>query len=207
MHLSRGPGWEGGRGPNLAGRPDIRRHRKRNGSKSRPYFETSLWDIRNIWSGLSVYFAIGMDSTDMARPPVYGQASALQSPRAELSRRKTRSACDRCHQQKLRCIQTKGKMGCERCVRLEMECRYSPRERRRKPVRTGSSAPRNLPPVIAPARSDSCGLQPSAMVTIPEVVDECDWLSFLGTGIGNAGGRGKPHIIIPKPYLLALTAS
>ncbi|KAI3332431.1 hypothetical protein HD806DRAFT_480521 [Xylariaceae sp. AK1471] len=133
-----------------------------------------------------------MSFTGMARSFAHGQTLADLAPQANVSGRKIRLACNRCHQQKLRCIKTKEKIGCERCIKLKMECRYSPRERRRRPIGTDSSAgsrPRGLPPAIAPARSGMPDMQRDAMVIMPEVV-ECDWLSFPSTEVDNAEGLG-----------------
>ncbi|KAL3471178.1 hypothetical protein BJX99DRAFT_263543 [Aspergillus californicus] len=44
--------------------------------------------------------------------------------------RKTRSACNRCHAQKLRCIRKAGQLQCERCLRLGTLCRFAPRAQR-----------------------------------------------------------------------------
>lgn len=43
---------------------------------------------------------------------------------------KTRSSCDRCRMQKLRCVRGQGKTSCERCLRLKTRCRFSPRTMR-----------------------------------------------------------------------------
>ena len=40
---------------------------------------------------------------------------------------KVRSACNRCHGQKLRCVRKPGQVSCERCLRLNTSCRFSPR--------------------------------------------------------------------------------
>ncbi|KAH8900402.1 hypothetical protein GQ53DRAFT_740526 [Thozetella sp. PMI_491] len=40
---------------------------------------------------------------------------------------KTRSSCDRCHTQKLRCVKQKGSSVCQRCLNLKTTCRFSPR--------------------------------------------------------------------------------
>ncbi|KAI1736491.1 hypothetical protein F4680DRAFT_451809 [Xylaria scruposa] len=93
-----------------------------------------------------------------------------------VARSQTRSACSRCHQQKLRCIRTKEQASCERCVRLKTECRY--RSRGRRSVRNGPPNPelgawvkmRSLAPAIVPALPD-----------ISEVPNDIDWLSFLNT--------------------------
>ncbi|KAK2767370.1 hypothetical protein FQN53_006456 [Emmonsiellopsis sp. PD_33] len=41
-----------------------------------------------------------------------------------------RSACDRCHAQKLRCERRRGQDRCARCVRLDASCIFSPRQPR-----------------------------------------------------------------------------
>lgn len=41
--------------------------------------------------------------------------------------RKTRSACNRCHSQKLRCAKQIGQSSCERCLKLRRSCRFGPR--------------------------------------------------------------------------------
>jgi hypothetical protein len=40
---------------------------------------------------------------------------------------KNRSACDRCHSQKLRCVRKTGQVTCERCLKLKTICQFSPR--------------------------------------------------------------------------------
>ncbi|KAI0450639.1 hypothetical protein F5B21DRAFT_489893 [Xylaria acuta] len=119
----------------------------------------------------------------MARSPTDGQASAIPCARSQ-----TRSACNRCHQQKLRCIKTKEQASCERCARLKTECRYGPRGGRRS-VRNGPSTPgpgtwvepRSLAPAIVPAPPD--------ITEVPKDVDY-EWLSFLNTEMSNAEELG-----------------
>ncbi|KAH8819903.1 hypothetical protein F5884DRAFT_762104 [Xylogone sp. PMI_703] len=43
-----------------------------------------------------------------------------------------RSACDRCHSQKLRCIRKPGQISCDRCLKLKLHrrCQFSPRKSR-----------------------------------------------------------------------------
>ncbi|KAI0432563.1 hypothetical protein F5Y09DRAFT_141142 [Xylaria sp. FL1042] len=81
------------------------------------------------------------------------QPSIRSEVQAGTRRGKTRSACDRCHQQKLRCTKATERAACERCAKFTMECRYSPRERRT--VRSKQSRtpldPRDLAPAIVPA--------------------------------------------------------
>lgn len=44
-----------------------------------------------------------------------------------------RKACDRCHHQKLSCKRT-NEVGCERCIKLKIDCRWSPSLRFKKNV-------------------------------------------------------------------------
>ncbi|KAI0553485.1 hypothetical protein F4679DRAFT_473700 [Xylaria curta] len=101
-----------------------------------------------------------------------------QASMIPVARSQTRSACSRCHQQKLRCIKTKEQVSCERCIRLKTECRYRPRGRRS--VRNGppNAEPgawvkmRSLAPATVPVLAD--------ISEVPKDID-CDWLSFLNT--------------------------
>ncbi|RYC56885.1 hypothetical protein CHU98_g9328 [Xylaria longipes] len=135
----------------------------------------------------------------MAPSPTKGQASATPSARSQ-----TRSACNRCHQQKLRCIKTKEQASCERCARLKTECRYRPRGRRN--VRNGLSdpgsgscvEPRSLAPAIVPAMPNMTGA--------PEEIDY-DWFSFLNTDMNNAEEFGylDSDLRLPLPTGLGRT--
>ncbi|KAL1954728.1 hypothetical protein VTO42DRAFT_781 [Malbranchea cinnamomea] len=58
-----------------------------------------------------------------ARPSVTESASSSRARRVT----KTRSACDRCHSQKLRCVRNAELTSCERCRRLGTICRFSAR--------------------------------------------------------------------------------
>ncbi|BCS20325.1 Zn(II)2Cys6 transcription factor domain-containing protein [Aspergillus puulaauensis] len=58
--------------------------------------------------------------------------------------KKTRSACDRCHGQKLRCILKPGQARCERCLRLDTACRFAPRAPRGS-IKTRSSQAQKTP--------------------------------------------------------------
>ncbi|KAI1824204.1 hypothetical protein F4861DRAFT_539229 [Xylaria intraflava] len=98
-----------------------------------------------------------------------------QAPSSELRRRKTRSACDRCHRQKLRCVKTKGRPGCKRCADLDAECRYSPRDRK---GRGTSRAAVPAPAILAPATQQDTALD------IPELAGH-DWFG-AGTGLFDA---------------------
>ncbi|KAI0442155.1 hypothetical protein F4803DRAFT_386793 [Xylaria telfairii] len=116
------------------------------------------------------------------RSPANGRASANPPARSQ-----TRSACNRCHRQKLRCIKTKGQTSCERCARLKTECHYRSRGRRgtrNDPSNPGPGTwvePRILAPALGPAIPDMAG--------VPEDIS-CDWLSFLNTGMSNSEELG-----------------
>src|SRR4051794_38591751 len=64
-------------------------------------------------------------------PPATISASASHEsrlgPARNLSSRKLRQACSRCHSQKLRCVREHGKPSCERCLKLRTFCRFDPR--------------------------------------------------------------------------------
>ena len=59
--------------------------------------------------------------------PSAASASALEVSSASESNRNIRSACNRCHSQKLRCIRKTGHVSCERCLKLNTPCRLRPR--------------------------------------------------------------------------------
>jgi hypothetical protein len=44
--------------------------------------------------------------------------------------KKTRLSCDRCHRQKTRCAKGKGEATCQRCLKLKVLCKFSPRAAR-----------------------------------------------------------------------------
>ncbi|KAJ2985249.1 hypothetical protein NUW58_g5636 [Xylaria curta] len=116
------------------------------------------------------------------------QTLAILSPQAEASRPKTRSACNRCHQQKLRCTKAKGQTSCERCIKIKIECRYSPRNARSKPQgATPGTTRRGLAPAIEPARPD---IQRSVSVALAADGAQYDWLSFPDMGLDNAESLG-----------------
>ncbi|KAI0905816.1 hypothetical protein F4823DRAFT_115300 [Ustulina deusta] len=147
--------------------------------------------------------------SNMTRSSIHGQAVAVPA-QAGVSRGKQRSACNRCHQQKLRCIKTMEQTTCERCTKLKLECRYSPRERRivrnrpfRRPFAAGPGAwpePRDLAPALAPAMPDM-----QQRITAVPGRFECGWLAFQDTALDNAEGLGSldPDTGSPVQIVLA----
>ncbi|KAI1365593.1 hypothetical protein F5Y08DRAFT_172141 [Xylaria arbuscula] len=103
--------------------------------------------------------------------------SRHQSAQAGMNRSKTRSACDRCHQQKLRCVKAAGESTCERCARLSLECRYSPRERR-----GARSKPYRMSLMLGPdAWSEPRTLAPAGEPRMPDAQQKKDVAPFLGS--------------------------
>ncbi|KAK5634786.1 hypothetical protein RRF57_010499 [Xylaria bambusicola] len=136
-----------------------------------------------------------LSTSKMVQIPMY------EPSQAGMSHGKTRSACNRCHQQKLRCVKTIEQSTCERCARLKIECRYSPRERRvgrSGQCRTGAwPGPRNLAPLPMPHTQQTIAPIPGS--------NECSWLSCPNTAIENAEGLRKRLNQIPVFCVVALT--
>jgi hypothetical protein len=65
--------------------------------------------------------------TDPPAASASASASVPPTGRTNNAAAKNRSACDRCHSQKLRCIRKTGQVTCERCLKLKTICRFSPR--------------------------------------------------------------------------------
>lgn len=66
-------------------------------------------------------------------------ASRLKSIMADDIRR--RSACDRCHSQKLRCPRRPGQDICDRCSKARASCAYSPFRQKKLPQDTLGKSP------------------------------------------------------------------
>jgi len=131
-------------------------------------------------------------------------------------RRKVRSACDRCHQQKVRCLKKSTEPNsCERCTKLKAECRFSPREpRKKKQLWDTKPRPGTLSPALAipiapagshePSSSYEEGEESGTMLTSGVVgFGYDDWSSsssFMPNvmGIGNPRGPGLGN---PGSYL------
>ncbi|KAI0803999.1 hypothetical protein GGR55DRAFT_682135 [Xylaria sp. FL0064] len=139
------------------------------------------------------------------------RSEALTAPTTQAAgteRSKTRSACDRCHRQKLRCIKAVERTACERCERLAIDCLYSPRERRtvrsKQSRTTPPSDPRKLAPaIIAPPAAP--GMRQSVTAALASL--QCDWLAFQTAAGHNAEGLGylNPGLTPPVPMPMAAT--
>ncbi|KAF2488577.1 hypothetical protein BU16DRAFT_623328 [Lophium mytilinum] len=66
-----------------------------------------------------------MDFHVNSADPASASSRAYSNPTSRSA--KSRSACNRCHSQKLRCVRRPGYDICERCSRLKIACRYGPR--------------------------------------------------------------------------------
>ncbi|KAI1349619.1 hypothetical protein F5Y01DRAFT_288725 [Xylaria sp. FL0043] len=147
----------------------------------------------------------------MAQSSTRSEALTAPSTQAGTGCGKTRSACDRCHRQKLRCIKAVQRTACERCERLTIECRYSPRERRtvRSKKRSRTTPPpsdsRNLAPaIIAPPAAPGMRRQ-GVTAAVPASLDCGDWLAFQTAAGHNAEGLGylNPGLTSPIPIPMA----
>lgn len=76
------------------------------------------------------FYVYNMDAFEI---PSAGSGSALgflsDSESASFPR-KARSACTRCHSQKLRCVRRNDQLRCERCLKLKTNCRFEARASR-----------------------------------------------------------------------------
>lgn len=72
-------------------------------------------------------------------------ATMQLSPATTNTSVRKRSACDRCHGQKLRCIRQPGTEVCARCAKARAECIYSPANRVLRPETKQSHATTNTP--------------------------------------------------------------
>lgn len=71
-----------------------------------------------------------MDNQPTMDIPMTSAISSASAVAASISKRKTgatRSACNRCHSQKLRCVKKTNQKSCDRCSRLRTTCQFSPR--------------------------------------------------------------------------------
>ena len=158
----------------------------------------------------SLYFAFASPPTTLASSmdPLVAlpAASALvgieSTAKWNKPSRKMRSACDRCHSQKLRCTRKQGEVGCQRCLRLHTSCRFGPR------------APRASPKVLQGAAQDDRH-EPSSdsvAITIPNLYSNLaitdggtsEWLFTSDVDQGVAEEQGVTSIAdsihLPSPY-------
>jgi hypothetical protein len=134
-------------------------------------------------------------------PPVASTSRISSEPCRGVSsdkpRGKTRSACNRCHAQKLKCVRKAGHDGisCERCLRLKTLCRFSPRA-----ARSAVKLPKQV--AVEMVSEDLLSMPaPMPMLTrLPDPslarVHETDWNLFLGgsTDTDGGGGQSAKHI-------------
>ena len=105
--------------------------------------------------------------------------------------RNFRSACNRCHSQKLRCVRKIGQVICERCLKLKKSCRLglrAPRASLKAPDQATGRAHGNWhEPLSASTSICTPSVQSFQMIA---GVTESDWLGLSSAGTGNAEGRG-----------------
>lgn len=84
-------------------------------------------------------------STTGASQPLDGHWTSIQVPR-QVSGRSLRKSCDRCHQQKLRCVGNKtSRQACARCQHLGAECVYNARSSKQANNNNGSRNQNSAP--------------------------------------------------------------
>jgi Fungal Zn(2)-Cys(6) binuclear cluster domain len=117
-------------------------------------------------------------------------ASALDSEDSKFTNppRKVRSACNRCHSQKIRCVRKTGLLSCERCVRLKSICRYAPRAPRASLKPSEQSATGCIHEPTSVSASIATPIAPSD--TVNADFDEDDWLFSPTAETVIAEGRG-----------------
>jgi len=137
----------------------------------------------------------GKLSMDLFADPQAASGSASVSPTGESPNPavKNRSACDRCHSQKLRCVRKTGQVTCDRCLKLKTICRFSPRLPRaslKLPEQATQYAQGyNHDPVPMNASIPSL-LNMDASLTIGNESDN-NWNFFPDSGRGLTEGLGK----------------
>jgi hypothetical protein len=78
-----------------------------------------------------------------------------------------RKSCDRCHSFKLRCQRLADEERCERCIKQDALCHYSPKEPRRQTKRIGSTAAGNEAGAERPEASASTPISTSNLFFYP----------------------------------------
>ncbi|KAL2852099.1 hypothetical protein BJY01DRAFT_100716 [Aspergillus pseudoustus] len=100
---------------------------------------------------------------------------------------KTRSACDRCHSQKLRCSRQSGQSRCERCERLDTACRFAARTRR------GSKKPRPQQESSLVSRPQISSNQSPTPVTSFESATDPGWPTTGDSWLDSLGLSGAAN--------------
>jgi hypothetical protein len=117
---------------------------------------------------------------------------------------KTRSACNRCHAQKLKCVRRAGQASsCERCFRLQTSCRFDPRAVRSSlklshqlaveiTMEDPLSVPAYMPMPVQPSDTSIAG------------VSELGWLSLPGASTYPDAGRGQFSLYTANQFCLRI---
>jgi len=111
--------------------------------------------------------------------------------------RKTRSACDRCHSQKLRCIKTGAQSSCDRCLKLKRLCRFGPRAARASPKHAEPIDPSSLVGIQQLISTATSLPNPNTHVDeITSDMDHTQWSfpSITTTTVSAAGGIFTHHV-------------
>ena len=113
---------------------------------------------------------------DLFTTPPAASASALGVSSRDESNSppgKIRSACNRCHSQKLRCVKNIGQVSCQRCLKLKSSCRFGPRAPRAslKPREQATNCAQSdwHEPLSAPAFIPTLNISSNLMIA-----DVCD---------------------------------
>ncbi|KAK9257618.1 hypothetical protein V1519DRAFT_477652, partial [Lipomyces tetrasporus] len=112
---------------------------------------------------------------------------------------KTRSACNRCHSQKLRCVRNIGQVSCERCLRLRTSCRFGPRAPRaslKSPQRAAAAQAEWQIPLSGSASIPTPNLHADAMIA---GVSDSEWLFSPSADTDISEGRANmpPDLCYP----------
>lgn len=119
---------------------------------------------------------------------------------------KVRSACDRCHSQKLRCVRNRGQVSCERCLKLKRSCRFGPRA-----IRATRASLKPAEQATFYGQGDRHGsLSVSASTPTPNVamiadVNDRYWFSLPSADISIAEGRGQFRRACPRSNVVEIT--
>ncbi|RDW71425.1 hypothetical protein BP6252_07988 [Coleophoma cylindrospora] len=145
-----------------------------------------------------------MDSSTTQSP---ASASAGTQTRAQGKRppRKIRSACNRCHAQKLRCVRKQGDAHCERCLRLKLHvsCRFEARAARACP----RSSPHNGQDDLHEPPAGTITLPVPDMSLSPVITNSSnEWLFPLDLNVDSIAQQATitwPNICYPMPSNVA----